>query len=97
MKFYYEIIKMKLKDLVYKAEDLRDLDEDTLEWLRQLSPSSLVRNGYYLLYKSKFNGDWVRLGKWYGCDSDGVYKDYCKELCRPTSCNLKIVQIDIKK
>jgi hypothetical protein len=87
---------MKLKDLVYKVEDLRDLDDSTFQWLHQLSPSPSVRNGYYLLYKSKFNGDWVRLGRWYGCDGDGVYKDYCKELCRSASGDLRIVQIDIK-
>jgi len=87
---------MNLKDFVYKVDDLRDLDDSTFQWLLQLSPSPWIRNGYYLLYKSKFNGDWVRLGKWYGFDCDNAYKDYSKELYRSTSGDLRIFRVDIK-
>jgi hypothetical protein len=87
---------MTLKDCVYEVNDLGDLDDSTFQWLLQLSPSPWIRNGYYLLYKSKFNGDWVRLGKWYGFDCDKAYQDYRRELHRSTSGNLRIIQVDIK-
>lgn len=73
-----------------------DLGFDLKRRLLELTSGYALRNGYYVLYDGIFNGDHIRLGKWYAYDLLNARADFWKRVDDPEAENCRLLLLEIE-